>query len=201
MSQTSTPPQDSSVHQFLSLEDKYDFVITADGSGHHADSVGAWAVIVTSKQYPQCKRITAVGCSSHTTVPRAELQAIIEGLHIIANILRIDTSKSVQNQFGIIMPTVRIVSDHLNHVNAINDAMKYAPDAHVDLWQQFSWYTNYFEITAQHIPGHKHLREEHDRVDCLASLGRVVLCDFINIQKEVKHIRDEQSTTTDKTNN
>lgn len=197
MSQDSTQHQESLVRHYLSLEDHYDFVVTSDGSGHYTDSVGAWAAIVTSKRYEQCKHKTTVGCSTYTTVPRAELQAIIEGLRVIANALQIDTKKDKQNQFGIIMPTVRVVSDHVNHVNAINNAANSAPDTNVDLWQQFAWYTNFFDITAEHIPGHKHLKEEHDRVDCLASLGRVVFLDFINRQKEVKHIRDEQYTTND----
>lgn len=199
MATQSNHTQESSYHLYVSPEDDYDFVVTSDGSGHYTDMIGAWAAIVTSKKYPQCGRVTSVGCCTHTETGRAEFLAILTGLHTIITSMQYEKHKSSLTMLEITMPTVLIISDRKDLVDGISGETE--PEKNLDLWYQFSWYTKYFDIKARHIPGHKRLREEHERVDCLSGLGRLVLCDFVNIQKEIKHIRDEQFTTTDKTDN
>ena len=193
MSKHSNHTQESSSRLYTSPEDDYDFVVTSDGSGHYTDMIGSWAAILTSKKYPQCARVTSVGCCTHTETGRAEFMAILTGLHTIITSMQYEKSSTTLMNLEITMPTVLIISDREDLVDGILG--KTEPQKNMDLWHQFSWYSKYFDIKAKHIPGHKGLREEHERVDCLSGLGRIVFCDFIEHQKDVKHIRDEQNTT------
>lgn len=188
MSPDSKPVQDCQSHQYQSLENIYEYVVTADGSSSHQDNIGGWAAIVTSKVHSECKQITTCGTCTYTDVARAELMAILSGLHSIL-VKKPYVSKFDFDTLETVPATILIVTDRKDLADIIN--WKGTPTSNLDLWYQFEWYLQYFNISATHIPGHKKLREEHERVDCLASLARVNFVDYINIQREVKHIRDE----------
>lgn len=184
--QQQNPPQDSAFPLSLSPEELYDYVVTSDGSGWYVDRIGAWAAIVTSWKDPRCRRIVSCGGSTHTETGRAEFIAMLTAMHSIVETIGLEEDSGTMGRMEMDKPTLHIISDRENIVNIINGVN----EAHknLDLWYQFSWYQRYFEISAEHIHGHKHLREEHDRADCLASLCRISVQDFVGVQTEAGHM-------------
>lgn len=114
---------------------------------------------------------------------RAEFTAILTALHSIIDTLKWDNDfalKALERKRA----TVIVTSDREDLVGSINRVFK--REKNRDLWVQFEWYEKYFDICAVHVKRDTH--PTHNIVDAIASEMRIVLIDFFNTQREVKHI-------------
>lgn len=161
----------------------YDFYVYTDGSGKgEAVSCGAFAANIVSVQYPELSCTSVVGGSSCMNTTRAELTAILEGLHRLVSFFQ-DSHKKLSPKTTP-KPTVLVVSDREDLVGAINHVFK--PTTNGDLWARFNWYARIFEIEAKWVKRETNVMQSLS--DKLASGFRLVLSDYIEAQTSVDHI-------------
>jgi ribonuclease HI len=122
-----------------------DFSVFSDGSGH-VDGLGGWAVLVQSNV--NGAKIFRAGAIMGTTVDRAELIGILEGLQIVEEIIpKILSVRGLkQHQWT---PNVMMYSDRENLVLSIQGA--YARSNSPDLWTRFEYYEKHMHIEAHYV--------------------------------------------------
>lgn len=157
---------------------KYDWYLYTDGSGDTSLAGGYAAIAFNDKL---CRRIVSVGCSTHTTVGRAEFTAILNGLH---SILTETKEYSKLQNLEVKKPTVLVITDRQDLAGCICGA--FAKKSNGDLWARYSWYLNYFNITAVHID--RETNSMQSIADKAASNMYQVLKEFYQIQTESNNI-------------
>lgn len=161
------------------MTDNYDFCLVTDGSGY-LEHAGGWAAILTSSIFPKCRYVPSCGCCTHTETGRAEFLAILTGLHTIVELMEYEASTQRLLDLEMIRPTVHILSDREDLVKSING--EYNRNKNLDLWAQFSWYEQHFDITAEH--SRRNVTPAQVQVDTIASTLRLVLIDYVQNQTD-----------------
>lgn len=91
---------------------------------------------------------------------------------------------STLERLELLRPSVHIVTDREDLAKSISG--EYNRGKNLDLWYQFSWYEQYFDISAEHKP--RNTTPMQKQVDLLASTMRLVLIDHIENQQEASNI-------------
>lgn len=144
-----------------------DFLVWTDGSGYK-DGFGGWAAYVHTPD--KTHELFRMGAVVGTSVDRAELTGIIEGLQMVADLMTIIPHKLAMGQ-RVWKPKVKMYSDRENLVLSIQkvNARSNSPD----LWRRFEFYEGFMALDANHV-----LREtdfpEFVFVDLHASSARII---------------------------
>lgn len=138
----------------------HDWLLWTDGSGHHADGIWASASrFVSGRQVrfrdgrPDRPPGSTVAGGNNGSVNRAELMALLEGLHAIYELERKAAGGGAGWKPG--WPIrLKWFSDRENLVTAATRKHDGSPacarDADADLWQAVGWYEKFFQIEAVH---------------------------------------------------
>ena len=140
-------------------EEGADYVLFTDGSGH-TDKIGASCAIVYNCELEMFR--TIVSGRNHTTVPRQEHLALLLGLEYI------NTTDSFTGK------TIKWYSDCEALVRSVN--REYGRNSNKDLWHQFAYYENDYDIQGEHIS------RDDDRMtqaDIHASSVRQILKEYL----------------------
>ena len=161
----------------------YEFYIYTDGSGKGERAhCGGYAANILSIQHPDISYTSVVGGSSCMNTTRAELTAILEGLHRVH--VYFEMVKRKLSTTSKKKPTILIISDREDLVGVINGL--YDSNKHGDLWARYAWYSDRFDIEAKWIKRETNML--HSLSDRLASGFRLVMADYIQSQESVDHI-------------
>lgn len=162
-------------------EEAHDFIIHTDGSGY-VDGYGGSASYMVSKRYN--RKETRVLSSSHTTVDRAEFEALLLGLQSIIDSMGwvnrgdINRLKDSPNK-----PTVMWFADRESLILSVwrdSDGRTICKrKKQADLWARFEFYEQLFDITPILIP--RNSNSEHRFVDKLASESRMLVKEYYEV--------------------
>lgn len=98
--------------------------------------------------------------------------------------MKFEEKPSSIEKLEMLRPSVCIVTDREDLAKSIMG--EYNRGKNLDLWYQFSWYEQYFDITAIHQ--HRNTTQMQKQVDLMASTMRIVLIDHLENQKEASNI-------------
>lgn len=151
----------------------YDFRVVTDGSGH-PDGFGGWATFAeTASKNVQMFRF---GCIAGTSVDRAELTAICEGLQIVYEMfMKMKDDLKLGRR-----PIVDLRSDRENLVCSIQGLYKRSNSA--DLWARFGFYERFFQVNAHHVARESDI-PELQMCDLHASTGRIIAKNYHQTQQ------------------
>ena len=126
---------------------QYDYILYTDGSGYELDGFSGWCAQAYSQVPGTDKRRRIMGCMSGSTVDRAELTALLEGLEMI---LAMDKGVPC---IGERRPDILWYSDRESLVGGV---MKiWGPDkgrnSSPDLWARFAHYERKVHIRGVHV--------------------------------------------------
>jgi hypothetical protein len=155
--------------------EKHDFEIITDGSGA-VDGYGASCAIIFSDRYNIFEQV--LDCRTHTSVDRAELTSLLIALETIMT--KMDWWKNIEALANVPF-TVHWACDRENLVKSTqrdeNGTTLYRRKSSPDLWNQVSFYEQICVITAVHRD--RASNTWHDEADMKASLGRLLIKDFV----------------------
>lgn len=165
--------------------ERIDFVLFTDGSGRPEatnEGYGGFASVAVSAKYD--KILHACGASSHMSVERSELYAVLHGIHVIQHEMNWDSKMSLKT-LPLDKPTILVCCDRQSVVGAMNGT--YKRRYNLDLWAQYSYLCTLFNIIAASIPRATH--PQHIVADMLASESRVLIQSYFDILKQNKTIQ------------
>lgn len=146
--------------------------------------MGGFGAIILSNKGVGPFYTSTFGGATHMETGRAELTAMLAGLHAILDVNGW-MGTGVMKQLAARKDNVLIVTDREDLVGSINRIYKRG-EAHGDLWAQFEWYERYFYIEAVHA--HRETVELHKAADRIASEMRIVIKEMDTVQRECGHL-------------
>ena len=147
----------------------YDYVLDTDGSGHYVDKIGGASACFFHTRDP-LNHVRVLVAKDHTTVPRMEFEALIEGVKEICF-----------HDYFYTGARVLWISDCKSLVDSVNGPG--GRGANTDLWVWFEYFEKDLIVDALHIP-RKHDIPTHKDVDLHASTLREMLKHYINTLNE-----------------
>jgi len=144
-----------------------DFMIYSDGSGH-LDGFGGWAVYVCTPN--KSASMFRMGAVIGTTVDRAEMTAILEGMQMVLE-LAAALPRTIPFGQQHWKPKVKLHSDRESLVMSIQGI--YERSNSLDLWKRFEFYEAHMVIDANFVARETDF-EEFIFVDLHASTARII---------------------------
>ena len=149
-----------------------DFMLFTDGSSYDQDLYGGWAAYARTPD--KSVKLFRMGAVSGTTVDRAEMTAILEGLNMV-----LEASYAMPRQIPMGQhhwkPRVQLFSDRENLVLSIQAV--YARSNNPDLWKRFEYFEAHMVIDANHVADETAF-EEFVLVDLHASSARIMVKNY-----------------------
>jgi len=148
-----------------------DFLLYTDGSGYQDGFSGFCATFIS--QVPgHLDKGTRMGSMSGSTVDRAEMTALLEGLQAIADFLETVPKFRLGNQ----KITIQWFTDREALAKSVDRT--YGRHSSPDLWVRFEYYEKMFDITPQWVERETEF-PEFKACDLHASTNRVILKSYI----------------------
>jgi ribonuclease HI len=144
-----------------------DFLAYSDGSGYQ-DGFGGWAVYVCTPT--KSATMFRMGAIIGTTVDRAELTAILEGLQMVME-LAASLPRTIPLGQHLWKPKVKLYSDRENLVLSIQGVNERSNS--LDLWKRFEFFETHMVIDANFVERETD-HEEFTFVDLHASTARIM---------------------------
>jgi len=148
-----------------------DFLLYTDGSGYQDGFSGFCSTFVSQIQN-QPGRGTRMGSMSGSTVDRAEMTALLEGLQAIWEFLETIPKYNLPGR----KPTIHWYTDRESL--ALSVSGEYKRSSSMDLWKRFAWYEEQFDITPQWVERETDF-PEFKACDLHASTNRVIIKNYI----------------------
>ena len=155
------------------VSDGTDFELFTDGSGYHDNRFGGHALLIISQKHNLYEQ-RVVGYDG-ISVDRAEFGGFLHGLRTIMEVMEWTSGAQIK-KLKVIKPTVTWHCDRQSLVGSVEKPAE--RHAQGDLWAQYAWYEELFDVTALFIP--RKTNANHDIVDTLASEVRMVMKNYIN---------------------
>ncbi len=148
-----------------------DFVLYTDGSGYTDGFSGYCAILVCTVPKLDATS-TVMGSMSGSSVDRAEMMALLEGLEAILNV------ESSLPRFRIADRKIQVTwfSDRESLVKSVKN--EYGRNSSKDLWARLAYYETKFEIDARWVERETDY-PEFQACDLHASTQRVILKSYI----------------------